>query len=184
MSKIKLTDDEVITRIKQGDESALDYLYQKNYKMMVNMIIKNSGSQEEAEDIYQEALILFWRKITSGNLVLTSKISTYLYSVCQNLWRKELERKSRLSNEEKEEIETNDYDAREQIKIIHQSIGELGEVCRQILTLYYFDGLSMDIIAQRLGFSNADSVKTKKYKCKKELDEKIKAKFSVNDFLD
>jgi DNA-directed RNA polymerase specialized sigma24 family protein len=61
---------------------------------------------------------------------------------------------------------------------------DLGDTCRKILTLYYFEKLSMNDIADQLGFANADTAKTKKYKCKKELDHKIKSIYSESDFLD
>jgi DNA-directed RNA polymerase specialized sigma24 family protein len=63
-----MTDQEILDRIKKGDEAALDFLYKKNYKMMVNMIIKNNGTEDEAKDIYQEALLAFWIKAASGKL--------------------------------------------------------------------------------------------------------------------
>lgn len=180
-----LRDSEVIDLIKKGDERALDYLYRKNYKMMVNLIVKNNGSEEEAKDIYQDALIVFWQKTTSGDLVMTSKISTYIYSICQNLWRKELERKSRFSSEEADKGEYNDQvEKDERIKIVHQCLGLLGDSCRRILSYYYFDELSMNDIADKMGFANADTAKTKKYKCKQELDKLIKSKFNSGDFLD
>lgn len=179
-----MKDSEILERIKKGDESALDYLYKKNYKMMTKLVINNNGSEDEAKDVYQEALIVFWQKATSSNLVLYSKISTFLYSICQNLWRKELERKSRMSNEEKDAEEEMDFDRQERIEVINRCIGQLGETCRRILTYYYFDGLSMHDIADVLGFANADTAKTKKYKCKKELDELIKSKYKASDFMD
>jgi len=179
-----MNDQEILDRIKKGDESALDFLYKKNYKMMVNMIIKNNGTEEEAKDVYQEALLAFWQKAASGKLEMTSKISTYIYSICQNLWRKELDRKSRLRNEEKDGSVTDGHDEKERVKIINQCINELGETCRKILFYFYYDDYSMEEIAEKLGFANADTAKTKKYKCKKELDKLIKTKFSSQDFLD
>ncbi len=179
-----MKDSEILERIRKGDESALDYLYKKNYKMMTKLVINNNGSEDEAKDVYQEALIVFWQKVTSGNLMLSSKISTFLYSICQNLWRKELERKSRMSNEEKDAEEEMDFDRQERIEVINRCIGQLGETCRRILTYYYFDNLSMHDIADVLGFANADTAKTKKYKCKKELDELIKSKYKASDFMD
>jgi RNA polymerase sigma factor (sigma-70 family) len=177
-------DTEIIEKIKRGDESALDYLYKKNFKMMLNLIVKNNGTEEEAKDIFQDALIVFWQKTISGDLVMTSKISTYLYSICQNLWRKELERKSRHSNEEAEISENVDYEKNEKVKAIHDCLNELGESCKKILSYYYFEELSMVDIAEKMGFANADTAKTKKYKCKQELDKMIKSKFNASDFLD
>jgi len=179
-----MTDKEVIEGIKRADEKMLDYLYKKNYKMMVNMIVKNNGTEEEAKDVYQDALIVLWQKILSTDFVLSSKLSTFLYSVCQNLWRKELDRKSKLSNEPVERGEINDIDKIERIEIINKCINDLGETCRKILTYYYFDNLSMNDIAEKMGFANADTAKTKKYKCKIELDKKVKSLYTASDFLD
>jgi RNA polymerase sigma factor (sigma-70 family) len=179
-----MKDSEVLDRITRGDESALEFLYKKYYRMMTKLVISNSGTEEEARDIYQDALIVFWEKAKKGDLVMTSKISTFIYSICLNLWRKELDRKSRFSNEEKEEFEFNDIEKHERIKVIHDCLDELGETCKKILMYYYFDGLSMTDIAEKLGYANTDTAKTKKYKCKKRLDELVKAKYTASDFME
>lgn len=179
-----MRDSQLIEKIKRGDETALDYLYRKNYKMMTRLVLNNNGTEDEAKDIFQDAVIVFWQKARTDDFVLTSKISTYLYSVCQNLWRKELERKSKLTNELSENATYTDIDQSERNKILHSCINQLGETCKKVLMFYYFDNLSMQEIADKLGFSNADTAKTKKYKCKKELDDLIKSKYKATDFLD
>jgi RNA polymerase sigma factor (sigma-70 family) len=179
-----MNEKEIFERIQGGDEKALEFLYKKYYRMMTKLVITNSGTEDEARDIYQDALVVFWQKATSGNLVLTSKISTYIYSICQNLWRKELDRKKRLSNEEKDVAVTPDTDSAEREKIIAQCIEQLGDTCKKVLTYYYFEEMSMQDIADKLGFANTDTAKTKKYKCKKKLDELVKTLYSERDFLD
>lgn len=179
-----MKDREILDKIAKGDESALKYLYKKYYRMMTKLVISNNGSEEEAKDIYQDALIVFWQKVIGGQLILTSRISTYLYSVCLNLWRKELDRKNRLSHEEKDEAQYMDNDKEEREKIIHECINELGDTCKKILTYYYFEKMSMQDIAEKLDFANTDTTKTKKYKCKKRLDQLVKQKYSASDFLD
>lgn len=180
-----MKDSNVLERISHGDEKALDYLYRKYYKMMTSVVIKNNGTEQEAKDIYQDALIVFWQKVIGNELILTSKISTYLYSICLNLWRKELDRKSRLTNEEQEnEAAYFDDDSKEIGAIVRECIDQLGDTCKKILMYYYFDDMSMQDIADKLGLANIDTAKTKKYKCKKRLDSLIKAKYSASDFLD
>ncbi len=181
-----MTDAQFLDRIRAGDERSLEELYRKYYRMMVGLVVRNSGSEEEAQDVYQDALIVLWQKVRADELVLTSKLSTYLYSICQNLWRKELERKRRLTSSEnrQEEGEEMDHDRQERIRIVRECIDSLGETCRKVLQHYYFEKMSMAEIAEQLGFANADTAKTKKYKCKKELDEIIKSKYSASDFLD
>src|SRR5574339_1048437 len=126
-SSSHMNEKEIFERIQKGDEKALEFLYQKYYRMMTKMVISNSGTEEEARNIYQEALIVFWQKATSGNLVMTSKMSTYIYSICQNLWRKELDRKKRLSNEEKDSPVSLDTETAEKEKIIARCMDQLGE---------------------------------------------------------
>jgi RNA polymerase sigma factor (sigma-70 family) len=179
-----MTEQELFARICQGDEQALEVIYQKYYRMMVRLVTSNSGTEQEAKDVYQEAVVVFWQKAISGNLVLTSKMSTYIYSICLNLWRKELDRKGRYSNEEKDGKEFQKQDQEERIKIIHEFIDKLDDTCKKVLSYYYFDGMSMQEIADKIGFANTDTTKTKKYKCKKKLDEIIKSIYSEHDFLD
>jgi RNA polymerase sigma factor (sigma-70 family) len=179
-----MNEAEIFERICKGDEKALELLYKKYYRMMTKLVITNSGTEDEARDVYQDALIVFWQKATSGNLVLTSKMSTYIYSICQNLWRKELDRKKRLSNEEKDSPVTLDTETSEREKIIAKCIDQLDGTCKKVLMYYYFEEMSMQDIADRLGFANTDTAKTKKYKCKKKLDDLVKSQYSERDFLD
>ena len=178
-----MKDSEILERISRGDERILDHLYTKYYRMMTKIVLSNSGTEEEAKDVYQETLLAFWQKASSGKLVLTSKISTYLHSICLNQWRKELGRKSRLSFEEVDGEEFQGYDAKERLRIVRECIDELGDVCKGVLTYYYFDGLGMQDIAEKMNFANTDTAKTKKYKCKKRLDSLIKSKYTSEDFF-
>ena len=170
-----MSDEEIISCIKKGDESALDYLYKKNYRVILRYILSNNGTSDEAKDLFQDALIVFWEKVRSGELVLTSKISTFVFSICKNLWHKE---------SEYEPGESYDHDADERLNIVLNVIGKMGETCKKVLMLYYFDKLSMQDIATELGFANADTAKTKKYKCKSELERLIKQAYEYTDFWD
>ncbi len=179
-----MNEKEIFERIQGGDEKALELLYKKYYRMMTKLVITNSGTEDEARDVYQDALIVFWQKARSGKLVLTSKISTYIYSICQNLWRKELDRKKRLSNEERDAPVSIDMETAEKEKIVARCMDQLGETCKKVLMYYYFEEMSMQDIAEKLGFANTDTAKTKKDKCKKKLDDLVKSQYSEQDFLD
>ncbi|WP_420318405.1 RNA polymerase sigma factor [Ekhidna sp.] len=179
-----MKDSEILEKISLGDERMLDHLYKKYYRMMTKIVLSNNGTEDEAKDVYQEALLAFWQKAASGKLVLTSKISTYLYSICLNQWRKELDRKSRLSSEEVDREEFQTHDEKERLKIVMECIAQLGDVCKKVLTYHYFDGMGMPEIAEKMSFANTDTAKTKKYKCKKKLDSLIKSKYTTEDFFD
>ena len=59
-----MNEKEIFERIQGGDEKALEFLYKKYYRMMTKLVITNSGTEEEARDVYQDALIVFWQKAT------------------------------------------------------------------------------------------------------------------------
>ncbi len=89
------SDEAIIHGIVNDDEEALAYLYRIHFPMILNFILTNSGTQDEAKDIYQESIIVFYEKIKAGSLELNCQIKTYLYSVCRRLWLKKLAEKSR-----------------------------------------------------------------------------------------
>ena len=81
-------DELIVSEIKKRNEVALRELYKTHYPMIVNLICTNSGTEQEAKDIYQEAVIAFYEKVQSPGFTLTCKIKTYLYAVCRRLWLK------------------------------------------------------------------------------------------------
>lgn len=172
--KQETTDQAIFQRIVEGDEKALAWVYKKYYKLITKMVISNSGSLEEGLDVYQEGLVVLWQKARSGKLQLTSRLSTYLYGICQNIWYKELNRRKRMEHSEEEAEAPDDTDEKERQKLVEMCLDKLGERCKKILMLYYFDGVSMQQIATELNLATTDTAKTQKYKCMKRLEEMIK----------
>jgi len=141
--------------------------------MIMNMVCLNSGTEQEAKDIYQDAVIAFYERVQHPEFVLTCKIKTYLFAVSRRLWLKRLAEKKRYYGkiEESETFleideEMVDMEAREEtFQRMAKSLDELGEPCRSILEDFYFTGLSMETIRDKFGYTNADNAKNQKYKC-------------------
>lgn len=186
----RMNDKEILERIRKGDETALQYLYRSNYRTILRFVLRNNGTESEAQDIFQDALVALWENVRKKEFILSSKLSTYLYSVCQNMWLKELKKKKKITSkdtvipEDDLTTEIQNWEREERIKIIQSCIDQLGETCKKILQYFYFDELPMQEIAERLGFANADSVKSQKYKCKKELDKIVKRYYTTKDLFD
>jgi len=178
------SEQQIINRIHEGDEQVLEVLYKQCFPMISKMITHNNGTLEDAMDIAQDAVVIFWQKAISGTLVMSSKITTYIYGIGQNLWLKELERKRKFQFQKKDRHEYIDTETKERDKIIIECIDSLDKSCRDVLIHYYYDEMSMAQIAERMGLKNTDSVKTKKYKCKQKLEELVKSRYSESDFLD
>ncbi|CAN5811660.1 hypothetical protein BH24BAC1_BH24BAC1_19780 [soil metagenome] len=169
---IYLSDEALVAGIKRNDEAALSYLYTLHFPMILHFMLNNSGTEEEAKDIYQEAVIIFYEKIKAGSMVLNCQIKTYLYSVCRRLWLKKLTEKSRVGKPRDEEFfvelaaeEAEDDEKEMRFGIMGESLALLGEPCRSLLEDFYLHERSMQQISERFGYTNPDNAKNQKYKC-------------------
>jgi len=177
-----LSDQQVISAIREGNDAALKYLYERNLRMIKKYIIQNSGTEPEAAEILQDALIIFWEKVRSGEFTLNSKISTFLFSVARNKWLQELGRKKRFSiidetqlNSPEDENQEDRIIEQELVDIVKFHMAQLSPLCKKILLLYYYEEKSMNEISKLLGLANENVAKSKKYQCKKELEQLVKA---------
>lgn len=166
-------DELILAEIRKNNEAALGELYKTHYPMVVNLICTNSGTEQEAKDVYQEAVIAFYERAQQPDFVLTCKIKTYLYAVCRRLWLKRLAEKKRFSvsipeTETFEGVEAEVSDAEEReisFKRMGDSLHALGEPCRSIIEDFYIHDFSMEIISEKFGYTSADNAKNQKYKC-------------------
>jgi RNA polymerase sigma factor (sigma-70 family) len=176
LKKMFIADKEILKRIKANDKTILGELYISNEKAVTSYIRKNSGSGADAQDFLQEALIILWQKATSGKLELTAKISTYIFAIAKNKWMAESRRhKKHNYTVDSEQLPLNDNDTLniliedDEQQAVSVALQKIGNPCRDILLMYYFEERSMADIALLLKFANSDVVKAKKYQCKKTL---------------
>lgn len=139
------------------------------------MIINNNGSEDEAKDIFQEAVMVLYDKITQQKFELNSKLGTFLYAVCRRLWLKQLTRKGNMAKtsdisdfEDILKVEE-DIGAHDEMEIrfekMNAALAQLGEPCRTLLKDFYIMDMSMQDIRDKFGYTNTDNAKTQKYKC-------------------
>lgn len=167
------TDNEVILGILNNSESALKRLYVAYFPMVLQLIINNNGNEDDAKDVYQEAIIVLYNKVKAGNFELSSKLKTYIYSICRRLWLKRLTQLNRYGGDIRDfqeylpvdnEIELNN-DRDIQFDKMENALQLLGEPCKTIMEDFYIYNRSMQDICERFGYTNADNAKTQKYKC-------------------
>lgn len=166
-------DLKTVNGIALGDAAALETLYRDYFPMVLNMVIQNSGTEDEAKDVFQEGVIVLYDRIKQGDFELSSRLKTYIYSVCRRLWLKQLGGQGRMFYDVEhyaEIIPVEDDLARhkerdDQMMLMEQALEELGEPCRTIIQDFYMRNLSMQEICEKFGYTNADNAKTQKYKC-------------------
>lgn len=166
-------DELILAEIRKNNEVAIREMYKTHYPMVFNLICSNSGTEQEAKDIYQEAIIAFYERVQQPDFVLTCKIKTYLYAVSRRLWLKRLWEKKRYEGSIEDndtfsgiEEEMADFEEREKtFAMMKDALDELGEPCKSIIEDFYINDLNMEDIRTKFGYTNADNAKNQKYKC-------------------
>jgi RNA polymerase sigma factor (sigma-70 family) len=153
-----------------NDEKALEALYTANFYKAEMFVLANSGSAEEAKDIYQEAFIAVWHNIKAGRFVLQngSSLEAYLFQIVKYKWYDYLKaaKKMKLVSVEENGFVEAAYNEDEQhyIEKVEQHFKNLGEPCREVLTLFYFMKKNMQQIAASFSWTEA-TAKNNKYRC-------------------
>lgn len=151
-----------------------------------------SLSRTDCEDVFQEAFIVLYKKITDGELTLTSKLSTYFIGICRNKAHERLRGMGKALNiideypsTTKDEYEderidrllaleddTEQIEARKEA-VVREIVSKLPEPCDKILWGFYRDGFSMKTLAIMYKYKSEGSVKVTKHRC----TEKFRARF-------
>jgi RNA polymerase sigma factor (sigma-70 family) len=171
--KQELNDQHLLKGLARNETKAVETIYRENYNMVQALIINNNGSADDAKDVFQEAMIVLYEKVRSGNFELNCQIKTYVYSVCRRLWLKKLQQLSRYNGDIGNIDETvpveddiGEHDKRNtEFEMMEKAIIGLGEPCKSLLEAFYLQKRNMQEIASSFGYTNADNAKTQKYKC-------------------
>ena len=178
---VKLSVEEILLGIKENDNLVLNYIYDKYYLNFESFVLGNNGSNKDAEDIFQDAIIIIFLKVKDEKLIITCNFNTYLYSVCNKLWLKYLEKNKNNIKTNSFINETNEFDIEDELilknekfKLYQKHFKKLSKTCQNVLQLT-IKKMPLKKIATKTGFKNAKSVKRRKYKCKKRLIRNIKS---------
>jgi len=147
----------------------------------IRKLVRNyGGSEADAKDVFQDAVIVIYEKAQKPDFQLTSKFSTFFYGVCHNIWRSQQQKKSNTEvtiPEEAKYTEDNSFEIDmlqiERGKLFYKALRQLGEDCQKLLELF-FQRLPMDEIAQQMGFANEGHARVRKSRCKDRLVELVK----------
>lgn len=168
------TNKVLIDGLIRNDPKVIKNIYSTQLPGILNWVRKNSGSYDDANDIFQEGLLIVLRKLKTDYLTLDCSFSTYLFSICKHLWFQEIRRKARFQvklNGEFNEIadcchEKELEEAR--FRIFFRNLNLLEARCIELLLLYC-KKKTLSEIKSRMGFRNTQAVADKKKNCRKTL---------------
>ncbi|MCF8303968.1 MAG: sigma-70 family RNA polymerase sigma factor [Bacteroidales bacterium] len=179
------SNEAIIEGIRLKSDLIITHIYDEMFPSIRSLVEENSGHTADAEDIFQEAMIILYHKVKNDDIILNCSFKTYLYSICKNLWLQRLGKKNGHNitnfediNEELEiDNETLNYlqeieDDQEKFRLFQANFLSMPKDCQKVLQLY-FKKYSHREIAEIMGYRSEKYAKTRKFLCKEKLKEAI-----------
>jgi RNA polymerase sigma factor (sigma-70 family) len=170
-------DQRYIDGLRRQDSVILEEIYQKYSGIIRQWVLQNSGSVEEAKDLFQEGLIQLYLIASDPHFQLTCSFGYFFQLVCQRKWFKELKKNKkdqevRLSEQSRINIQESDpqlekeklEDEIRREEILDQTFHQLSDLCQQLL-LKIKTGASASEIAEQLDMNNANTVYQRRHAC-------------------
>jgi RNA polymerase sigma factor (sigma-70 family) len=173
------TDIEIIECLRNRQSYVVHYLSDRYLPMIRLLVTQMGGTSEDARDIFQEGLMIMLEKIDNREFTLTCKFKTFLYCICENLWKLVLVKRQTAANYFRRRVEADDNDDLAELmdnkfctEIFRSVYESLDPVSKLILKLYW-EEMSPQEIADKLGYTNG-YVRKKKCQAQAELTDKVK----------
>ena len=165
-----MKDEKIIRELESGNTRVLAELY-RHFPKIVKLVTENSGSKEDAKDLFQDALLIFYKNVRDGKFRLQSQIGTYLYGICRNNMLNNLRKNKftvRRTENTPEPYEIGVFGEEPAVSVreaVDNLLGRAGEPCRSLLVSFHFKQMNWEQIAGNLGYANAKTARQQKYKC-------------------
>lgn len=161
-------------------------LYKEVFPVVVKYISRRQGTLEQAKDIFQDALIIYYEQVLSTEKQIEQTETAYIFGIARHLWIHQF--KLGVNYEPlSEKIELVEHVNNERIsdKQLMRLLMNAGERCVSLLKTFYYDKLSMTEVAERFGFRNERSATVQKFKCLEKVRDFIKEKtLGYEDFVE
>lgn len=165
----------IIEGLRGGQKGTLNDIYERFYPFVKDHVLKNSGSEDDAKDVFQDAMMAIFQNVSDSDFELTCQFKTYLYAVSTKIWRKKLRGQKTNSediNIDIEQIAQEEIDdavlKMERYKFYQRKFDQLSEKCQQLLKMF-LNGVDMKRITEHYNFASVAYTKKRKFQCKENL---------------
>ena len=163
---------------------ALTHLYRRAFPLVRRHVRRYGGTTHDAEDVFQDALVILYEQAVGGTLTLTASASTYLVGIGRNLWHHEQRRRARLPHEalpdDLEPLAADESEAATAASFaVLDYVERLGAKCKNVLLSFYYFQQPLTQIAETHGYRSVRSATVQKFKCLERLRNSVRAAFQT-----
>ncbi len=171
-----MSDEEIIEGIRNQDDKTINWLYNNYLQIVRHHVFQNSGSEVDVSDVFQESIIVLYRRIMDDKLTLSVDLKGFFFGIVKNIWKGLLRYKYRITYIEydiAEEPSADEFEDQLMERIVARAFGKLKSDAQTVLKLYS-EGLTYSEIASLMGLKNETYARRKKYLSKEALITLIK----------
>ena len=173
------SDQVLLDSLRRGDSTAFEFLYRQYYRMVAKQANDRGLQDSDAQDVFQEVLIVLVRRIHDPAFELSAKLGTFLFAVARNLLLKKssqslvLHPADSISSSDVQPADTGPDEMEERLVAVVRTLDLLEPECRTLLLLSFYEKRSHAEIAEEMGYTEA-FVKVKKHRCLNYLRKHVK----------
>lgn len=143
-----------------------------------------SSDKANAEDIFQEGVSIAYVNLMEGKFQGKSSFTSYLIGICKNLISSERRRKKLTFEEISPETPEITEEQIVEISKVDEALNLVSKDCKELLKLYFYEKKNFSELVIKFNLSNEQVVRTKKYRCLRNLMTKINERgLTFNSFL-
>lgn len=179
-------DSNYLEGLRNGDRKTIEAIYNTMYPKVRYFILKNKGKHHDTEEVFHNALFQLTVRLRIGEVKINSSFEAYLFTMCKNLWRKELNNKKKwvrkqdeLTHREEEYDHSKAIIDQERWELFEEKMELLSENCKELLKAY-FNKIPYAQIVKQFNYTSNNVAFQRIFKCKKQLTDLIKSDSSYN----
>jgi RNA polymerase sigma factor (sigma-70 family) len=176
--------------LAQKDTLVLSHLYKELFPTVQNYIKRNNGIADDAHDVFQDAIIYFYKQVVEKTFDTKYKVYGYIYKLAINKWLNKLSKDKKMVFHS-EMIDNMDGKYSEETSMKETSpsdflvkyVSILGEKCVELLTYKIYSDMLFEDIVLRMKYVSEAAAKMNFKRCREKLVEIIKKNPALADQL-
>lgn len=162
--------------IAEEQEILFTSLYKSAFPAVAKFVSQRQGTFQDAKDIFQDALVIFYEKLNEGLSIHYSQ-EAYLLGIAKHLWIKKYSKDKAfvsLDTFETSIVIPDDYSMEVESNKLITILERTGKKCMELLQAFYYTKCSMAAIMTTFGYGSTHSATVQKFKCLEKIRETIK----------
>lgn len=174
-------DQKYIIALKENNVVLINEIYARFSEKILRYVLKNSGNEDEARDLFQESLMTIYDQAIHADLQLSCPFEAYFMLICRRKWLNKLRKNKKevakddlgvYNNVEADKTYREKILIEQRLALLESKLDHLATGCKELL-IQSWKGNGMELVADEMGFTYSYARK-KKSKCIAQLIELVK----------